>query len=169
MPTSFLDVVPLTVQAIKDMNPESVLDIGPGYGKYGMLIREYVDHWPWHIKLDAVEAFPEYLERMQTRNVYEFLYEDDFKEAVVTQHYDLALMIDVIEHFEKPAGFAALVKALQIADKVLVSTPANPAPQGAEYGNIYETHLSEWNALDFLGLGWRPIFQGHAIIGVVGE
>lgn len=169
MPTSFLDVIPITVQAIIDLQPQSVLDIGPGYGKYGHLTREYVDHYPWHMQIDAVEAFPEYLYRMGNRGIYNFLYEDDFKEAIVNCHYDLALMIDVIEHFEKPAGLGVLAKAMYVADRVLISTPANPGVQGAEYGNSYERHLSKWTTEDFQDFNWREIYNGHAIIGVIGE
>lgn len=165
MPTSFLDLVPYVVQWIKDKDPKSVLDVGAGYGKYGHLIREYVDVYPWSIYLEAVEGFDAYSDRMGC-NAYDFYNHTTFEKYKPSRMFDMLLMIDIIEHYEKPQGHQALAKALSMSDVILVSTPSHPAEQGAEYGNELERHKSQWTHDDFSQSGtWTPLFQGHAVVG----
>jgi ubiquinone/menaquinone biosynthesis C-methylase UbiE len=45
MPTSYLNNIPDIITAIKSQNPKSILDVGCGFGKYGFLIREYLELW----------------------------------------------------------------------------------------------------------------------------
>ncbi len=165
MPTSFLDLVPSIVTWIKDHNPKSVLDVGAGYGKYGHLIREYVDTYPWMIYLEAIEGFAPYSYRIGC-NCYDAYNVSTFEEYNPSRMFDMLLMIDIIEHYEKPDGFKALEKALSMSKTVLVSTPSHPAEQGAEYGNELERHKSSWTHDDFTQAGrWTPLFQGHAVVG----
>src|SRR4051812_22928392 len=62
MPTSFVDHITPIMRYVMQRNPDTILDIGAGYGKYGLLCREYIDKWPWTKVIDAVEAF-DYLEK----------------------------------------------------------------------------------------------------------
>ncbi|MBC7343764.1 MAG: glycosyltransferase family 1 protein, partial [Clostridia bacterium] len=67
MPTSWYQVIPIVLDQIQSLQPRSVLDVGIGFGKYGMLIREalevplgrYYKH-QWQIKVDGVEVFSGY-------------------------------------------------------------------------------------------------------------
>jgi 2-polyprenyl-3-methyl-5-hydroxy-6-metoxy-1,4-benzoquinol methylase len=43
--------------------------------------------------------------------------------------YDLVLLIDVLEHFDKPTGQSLLEKLLRQNKGVLISTPKNPSAQ----------------------------------------
>jgi hypothetical protein len=45
MPVSLLRHIPLQVGAVMNRNPNSVLDVGCGFGIYGALLREYLDVW----------------------------------------------------------------------------------------------------------------------------
>jgi hypothetical protein len=53
---------------IVNINPNSVLDIGTGFGKYGLLCREYLELWDGRQnydkflrRIDGVEAFESYI------------------------------------------------------------------------------------------------------------
>ena len=167
MPTSFPDHITRIVQFCIKAAPRSVLDVGAGYGKYGHLIREYCDKWPWSMTIDAVEPFPEYLKRIGC-SAYDDVCEDDFLTARLLQKYDLVLMIDVLEHFTRDDGERALAKALEFGHAVLVSTPRAPAEQGAEYGNEYERHRSVWTDHDLAAAGfWCPWADGISVIGLL--
>jgi len=66
--------------------------------------------------------------------------------------YDLILLIDVLEHFEKHQGEILLQKILRKNDGVLISTPKKPSIQKDAFGNVYETHRSEWTKGDLSSL-----------------
>jgi SAM-dependent methyltransferase len=125
------------------LDPRRVLDIGPGYGRYGFLFRERVDDFRWERVLHGVDVFPAYMERSRMSALYDRLFEGDFLEVEIDEAYDLVLMIDVLEHFSEEDGERALEKAIALAPCVLVATPLGYV-QGEMYGNPYEEHRSEW-------------------------
>lgn len=134
----------------------SVLDVGAGFGKYGVLCREYLELWDGRYKyhefqrrIDAVEVFADYITPL-----HKFIYNNVYTEDILTlipkldiKYYDMVLLIDVLEHFEHSIGQTLLDRLLTIDRKakgVLVSTPKNPLPQNAKFGNEYEIHRSKW-------------------------
>lgn len=158
MPTSWYQVIPAVLEQTQIQNPRSILDVGPGFGKYGILARDVLevpygryDKKSWNVRVDAVEAFSGY------RNpVYDFAYDNvyygdilDVLDGLPT--YDMILLIDVLEHFPKEQGYQLLRKLKQHTAKcLLVSTPKNPARQDDYNGNTYERHQSRWAPLDFV-------------------
>lgn len=159
MPTSFLDQIPLIVRLCQGLEPKSILDVGAGYGKFGVLLREYLDDWQGDLRLDAVEGWPDYLDRSKC-DAYDRVWEEDWlhvgtRLAEDGVGYDLVIMIDVLEHWEMDRGRAAVHLARQVGGHVLISTPWEPAEQDAPYGNGYETHRSRWTRRDLRLLGGR--------------
>ena len=67
MPSSAPDVIPAVVNLVWELAPRSILDIGAGNGKYGVLFRDYLEQRLLDIKdnlpvsrvarVDAVEGF----------------------------------------------------------------------------------------------------------------
>lgn len=148
-------------------NPESVLDLGIGMGINGAAVRNWLDlgtkeanGGKWRIKLDGVEAFSKY--KNPTWNLYDKVYEVDIRKFIeMKASYDLILMTDVIEHFEKEEGLQILQRLKEMCNKaVMVSTPAVWIEQGDAYGNKYEKHRSMWNVNDFRSLGYGIIMDG---------
>lgn len=143
--------------------PESVLDLGIGFGMQGALVRQYVDQGiqPFKTRLIGVEGFEEY--RNPVWDIYDNVVINDIKEWVDVQTdyglyytpavcFDMIIMTDVIEHFEKEEGFEIakdLMKLLNPGGIVLIGTPGIFQEQGAAYGNEYERHRSAWSAFDF--------------------
>jgi len=142
MPTSFRENIPDILKEIERINPKTVLDIGFGRGKYGFLIKEYYPE----IKVDGLEVFKDYVKPMH-KEIYDKVIVGDIFASEIPK-YDLYLIVDVIEHWDKEKAHTLLEKLTKMG-KVLVSTPRSVGPQGAEYGNIWETHVSQWGGDDF--------------------
>jgi hypothetical protein len=83
----------------------------------------------------------------------------DFEEVVrATRDEDIQLvtLLHVIEHVPKRLGLDLLEAAEALTQRfVLIETPNGFLPQGPEYGNEGQRHLSGWFAHDFLGLGYK--------------
>jgi 2-polyprenyl-3-methyl-5-hydroxy-6-metoxy-1,4-benzoquinol methylase len=151
LPSSQFGQISTLAWLIQDLDPQSVLDVGPGFGKYGFLAREYLELW-WRTtdyarrtrRIDAVEVFEPYITALQ-RYIYDEVHIGDAL-AVLPKlpHYDVILLIDVIEHLDKPDGIRLIGALLQKGTFLVVSTPKNPAPQGAHFGNVHERHTSVW-------------------------
>jgi hypothetical protein len=129
MPTSMPDTVGLICRLMLILNPSSVVDLGVGFGKYGVLFREYLDvasgripKEHWCTRIDGVEGFTPY-----RNSLYDFVYDHvwfkDIREFVKDppMKYDVAYCGDVLEHFEKDEALE-LVKKLP-ARHVLIQTP----------------------------------------------
>jgi cyclopropane fatty-acyl-phospholipid synthase-like methyltransferase len=144
MPSSYAGSFPSIVHAIIDFAPHHVLDIGPGWGKYGLACREYLPHLE---SLDAVEV-PQ--GRYQTQNaIYDCIFVGDIRYAPEQFFlpYDLVLLIDVIEHVSLDDGHDLLSRVQRAGPAVLVSTPTKFFEQHVEE-NPYETHVSFWDAAE---------------------
>ncbi len=141
------------------LNPQSVLDIGCGFGKYGMLMREYLEYWGaeaslnWKHKIDAVEAFESYITPIH-HYVYNSIYQHDALEILdKLKDYDLVLLIDVLEHFDKSEGKALTEFLISYNKGVLISTPKQWNRQDAVFGNEYEIHKTVWTEQELKSLG----------------
>lgn len=158
MPSSRFGYIPWVVENAMLIAPKTVLDIGVGYGKYGLLMREYLDLWHGDGTLDrrtrivGIEAHAPYLQGWQEA-IYDELIVGDAAEVLPDESFDLALLIDVLEHFEMEAGHAFLQSLTRIAANVLICTPAQDSPQGAAFGNEFECHRSLWTVGDLMAHG----------------
>lgn len=145
---------------IISLNPKSVLDIGSGFGKFGVLCREYLELWDGRQKyefkrrIDCVEVFQQYISPLH-QYIYNKIYNNDILDIAqeLDIKYDLVLLIDVLEHFEKDDGSRLLRTLLKNNECILVSTPKNPSPQKDAFGNIYETHKSAWSPSELSSFG----------------
>jgi hypothetical protein len=161
VPTSQSVQISRIVDMIQHIDPQSVLDIGPGFGKYGLLCREYLEvfheqesYGKFTRRIDAIEVFPDYL-----TPVHHFVYNDIMIGNAVhivptlKHRYDLTLLIDVLEHFTKEDGSQLLKDIMAHSRNLIVSVPKDIGEQGEVYHNTHETHLAEWNAADLTKLG----------------
>ena len=161
MPSSQHYHISKIMDVIIHLNPMSILDIGTGFGKYGVLCREYLELWDGRHnysqflrRIDGVEVFGDYITPLH-KFVYNNIYINDIMEVLdkIEFRYNLVLLIDVLEHFEKHQGETLLRKILHTSDGVLISTPKEPSSQKDAFGNIHETHRSRWTKDDLNKLG----------------
>lgn len=160
MPLSSYAVAPEVAYllSVRKLQIKSVLDVGCGFGFYGMLVRNYLDEGkePFQIYMDAVEAFPKYRNLFWAN--YHHIFEQPVENVEFKQKYDAIIMCDVIEHFEKEQGLKVIEKLKnQLTENgiLIISTPSIFCEQGAVNGNIYETHKSLWDVKEFKELGFK--------------
>lgn len=162
MPTSNLHTWPEIINLVHQVDHDHILDVGPGWGKGSVLLREYLNVKPKRI--DAVEAVKEYVDRHGLRPLYDEIWIGDVCDLTDEQlaEYDVVLMIDVIEHLEDAAAFDLLKR---IPGRTIISTPVDwfqtdgglPEP---------EQHRSHWSASSWEQVaGSRPVEVCYQSLG----
>jgi SAM-dependent methyltransferase len=176
MPTSHYAQIGKVVEIMFLLRPQSVLDVGIGYGKYGFLAREYLELWLEHkpyddrkIKIDGIEAFPAYINDGH-RYYYDKIYEGNALDTLpVVGQYDLILLIDVLEHFSQEDGISLLKQCVAKGKHVLISTPLDIGDQGAVFGNEFERHRFQWERKHLRQFGSTTFFWNyHSILCLIG-
>lgn len=175
MPSSHWRQIENIIDIIYTMKPKSVLDIGCGNGKYGFLTREYLDLWgeqEKNIQLDGIEIYEPYLTKIHYQ-LYDKIIVGDVRKVLnnLIGKYDLALMIDIIEHFDKNEAFTIIFQCLSICDNLLIATPKLFYKQN-DCKNIYEQHLSHWKEKDFKSIANDNIFfhsNKRTVICLIGK
>jgi 2-polyprenyl-3-methyl-5-hydroxy-6-metoxy-1,4-benzoquinol methylase len=151
MPSGVLLVAERTVTlaGTTPSTPRRILDVGAGYGKHGVLLREYLDPTP---VVDGVEAWEPYVEAHRLRGIYDNLYVRDILTFTAEELavYDMIVMGDVIEHMEMADAYALIDRApnawFVIATPVVFFNTDPGLPPT-------ERHLSHWTYLDFVATG----------------
>jgi len=156
MPTSDVhNIVPI-LSVIQQLGPRSVLDIGCGFGKYGVLIREYLDVWnerleaeSWQVRLEGIDAFAPY-----HNPIWDFIYRKVHigeAEEILPRlnQFDVILIADVIEHLEHALAVDLVQCSLNKSQFLILSTPKEFYPQQDSNHNPYEIHRILWTQKDF--------------------
>jgi len=160
MPSSYFipEIIPLAIS----LPNESILDIGPGFGKYGMLLREYLEIWSgryhkkdWKVRIDCIEVFEEYITPIH-KHIYNQIYIGSAEKIInELQSYDLILILDVIEHMDKEIGIKFIDDCKKKCSAIMIATPKGFTAQGPYMGNQFEIHKSGWEKEDFEVLGFK--------------
>lgn len=111
----------------------------------------------------GVDAFEPSIRASRERGLHdEYLQMDLGALDIPPKSFDAVVLLDLIEHFEKPEGLAFLRKLEAIAvRKVLVFTPNGFLPQPPYEDNPWQLHRSGWDAPEFRALGYRV----HGVLG----
>lgn len=156
MPTSdHFNITPI-LTAVRAVEPASILDIGCGFGKYGVLFREYMDVWfehldasTWQLRLVGIEAFPSYQNELH-RSVYDTVYYQPAQEILPTLgKFDVVVIADVIEHFDQQTAHMVVKECLSRCGLLIISTPIHFYAQEDICTNDYERHRCLFTAADF--------------------
>lgn len=165
MPTSHWSYISKTVDLIKGYNPKSILEVGVGFGKYGFLAREFLEvyganHWQkkdWKVIIDGVEIYTPYITE-QIEHYYDNIFNKNIVDLLKTQynglrsHYDLSLMMDVIEHLPKEQGLYVIRELCKMAKISIFAIPLGDWRYEVTEGNTAESHVSVWDKPDLLCL-----------------
>ena len=158
MGTSNWQNISYNIDLIFRINPNRILDVGVGFGRWGVLFREFLELWndrsysdKWSRIIDGVEIFPDYI-----KPYHKYFYNDIYiKNALdfikeTEKRYDLINCGDVIEHFEKDEGLYFINRCLEISKYVLINIPIGDYwEQGITHDNLFQRHLSIWYNSDF--------------------
>ena len=158
MGTSNWQNISYNIDLIKKLDPKSILDIGVGFGRWGILFREFLEIWgernysgKWNRTIDGVEIFPGYIKDYH-KYFYNNIYNEDALEFIkrTDKNYDLINCGDVIEHFNKKDAEEFIGACLNKSRYLLINIPiGNNWKQGAINDNEHEKHLSTWHNTDF--------------------
>jgi len=136
--------------------PSSVIDLGCALAEYSFStgathvcgldsFRPYID-WCKDMLADTVSPFVEEA-RFECGDVLDY--------ATIFDHpHDCALLIDVIEHMDKPKGVELLERLKETCRTVLVFTPLGWHEQGEVDENPAQKHVSAWFPAEFEVLGF---------------
>ena len=162
MPTSYHTQLNEIVNLIILTNPQSLLDVGVGHGKYGFLAREYLELWDGRTdgyrlrkrRIVGIELIESFLTPVH-HYAYDHIHIGNAVDVVpsLSETYDLALLIDVIEHLDHQAGANLLANLSRIARNVIVSTPLSVKFHEPGEMDLFESppHVSEWTRECFKG------------------
>ena len=158
MPTSNPRIITPILEHISKNAPESVLDIGIGFGKWGALVREYTDvvHYrfyknEWEVLIHGIEIHEKY--KNPNWDHYNQIFIDDACELMpyVNDFYELVIFTDVIEHIEKEKALV-LLKEIFKKTKTLIVSYCNDEQHDIK-DNKHEDHVSKWSNADFEKFG----------------
>ncbi len=158
MGTSNWQTLSYNIELVKKLNPQSILDVGIGFGRWGILFREFLEIWgdgnytgKWKRTIDGVEIFPGYI-----KEYHKYFYDNIYIENAAgfikktKMKYDLINCGDVIEHFKKDDAEIFIGDCLGKSKHVLINIPAGSRwQQGPINNNEHERHLSAWSKADF--------------------
>ena len=143
------------VEEVEDV--KSILDIGIGFGKYGVILRERFDvrlkrydDSDWITIIDGVEIYSDYITPIHTY-VYDTIYLGDIFELVGNlKRYEIFLMIDCLEHLSKWKGMKIVKELFSLCNKLLIfSFPCIfQGDEGYDWPNVRERHRCLWTPED---------------------
>ena len=154
IPSSHYSQLNEIMSLIFDLKPKSVLDVGIGFGKYGVLCREYLELWGkkknyyrafWTVIIDGIEIFEPYITPLH-RFIYDNLYIGNAVYILPTlnRDYDLILLIDILEHFSFDNGKKLIKLCIEKGRNLIISTPRNIGSQKEVFENPFEEHIFQW-------------------------
>lgn len=134
---------------------DSLLDVGCGFNSP---VRQ-LTHKPK--SMVGVDAFVPAIEQSRAAGIH-----TDYVQCSVLEiarkfppkSFDYVIAMELIEHLEAADGLELLAQMERIArKKVILSTPNGFLPQGEEFGNPMQKHLSGWTVPQFNSLGYRCV------------
>lgn len=174
MPVSDVHGIPAILNEVALLNPKTVLELGIGFGKWGVLLREILDARygrcsadRWRTRIDGFEIFSEY--ENPAWHLYDKVYEGDFVGCHVD--YDLVMLIDSLEHVQPAIGRQFLASLIDRNKHLIISVPNGPMPQGETFGNPHEAHLWTFNGTEeFEPYKFKLIHQSVCtVVSIQGE
>jgi len=149
------------LNTVRTVNPAKILDVGTGFGKFSILIREMIlseraekgDLLP---KDDLIIDCVEEAKYFHNLPYHDKLYNNHFHKDVmdipidILNSYDLILLIDVVEHWDKEIAKEWLKK---IKTRIIISTPKRVHMFKERYYDA-RNHISQWDIDDFKGIDY---------------
>jgi len=155
---SFAENIKPILDTVVRINPQTILDVGFGFGKYGLLCREAImsnraekgDLIPIdNIWITGLEMADYFLSIKWAKAPYNetFKITDSIKMFKSKKtRFDLGLLIDVVEHHEDMVSKRLILEVLERCDRVLISTPKTTCMYEEEYyGEDCPKHKMQWS------------------------
>lgn len=158
MATSSIGHVRHVMSHVISSQPQSVLDVGVGFGRWGFLCREMLDAFAgrvrkeqWRVRIEGVEIFEAYLQDHQ-RYIYDKIHIGNAKDVVPSLGgYGVVIIGDMLEHLNKDDAWGLFGSAMDRAGiGLILNIPIGEGwLRGGVSENTYEDHLSWWTLAEF--------------------
>ena len=136
-----------TAEWVKKIDAKTVLDIGPGAGRYSDLFKENNITFE---KINSVEVWEPYVSKYGLLDKYDNVFIEDARNWE-DFNYDLIIFGDVLEHMTKEEAISLWNKAKKHAKYAVISIPIIHYHQDDVDGNPYERHIKEdWSTGEVL-------------------
>lgn len=147
MPTSNPTIIPEIMNIIRELLPNKVLDLGIGKGKFGFLIKEYLESNVDSLIIDGVEGYSKNITQLQEK-IYNKIYNEDIRNTnnYLFNNYDLIIIIDVFEHLNKNDGIQLIQELIKKSTYILIAIPRYVTNQKGvdDDPQEYEKHRYWW-------------------------
>jgi SAM-dependent methyltransferase len=134
---------------------ESLLDVGCGFNSP----IQHLKHLP-NFSV-GVDGFLPVIEQSRAKGIHDEYHQKSLlhiEKAFGAESFDCVLASDVIEHFREQDALNLISQMEKIArKKIIIFTPNGFLPQGEEYGNPFQKHLSGWTSHQMESMGYRVI------------
>ena len=138
-----MELKPEIKKWLEELNPQTVVDIGPGQGNYAKLAKKKGQHWT------GIEVFAPYVTEYDLNSLYDTIIIGDACYIEDAQFMaDVVIAGDVIEHMTREDAEDLIHKALSQAKHMIISIPIIHWPQEPREGNWFEKHLHHWTYED---------------------
>lgn len=121
----------------------------------------------------GVDIYRPYLEKIQADVPYATVLADcmDIGKLFLPKSYDLVLLLDIVEHLEKPQSLKLMEMAEEIARvAVIVETPKGYVPQNIDIwghgGDEFQTHRCGWEPEELQARGYDCILRDYRMSSV---
>jgi hypothetical protein len=151
------------VQALRELRPQSILDVGTGFGMYGFLARDYLDVYEgrpykevWKVRIEGIEAWPKYVSPVHD-HIYDAIHVGNALKVLDSLgSYEMVTAGDVIEHLKKNDSEALIEKMISHARQwVLISVPLGEGWPQEDSRNPFQSHQCVWRADELKSRGFR--------------
>lgn len=148
--TSTARTIPYVIQWMQDLQPRSILDVGCGWGRWGVLAREVLELWyhryrpnQWEVHIQGVDINPFNWTPLHDY-VYDRVYTDDIRRHA-PEYAELVIATDVMEHMAKDEAWQTLEMLQRYSAYQIVGVPIGPGwARGGFDNNPFEAHVSAW-------------------------
>lgn len=180
MPSSRPSLIPRIIKVFRMIHNQEplkrILDIGPGWGKYGLLLREYFDgesnmlpRVEWDLYLGCIEVEKKYT-RPHLMYIYDIVWVENILDwsRKLKGKWDVILLLDLIQCMTKEDALFIITKLAERCKWILISTPTRWVYIPKESYHPLEQHITLYTEKDFppQSLIWKDwsyvsLVRGH--------
>lgn len=139
-----------------------VVDFGCGFGRWGHLVRTFVEIGGNEAQMIGFDVFSPYLKNLKKYNPYDELILCDARHLPFRKKaVDISLAFEILEHMEKREGPRFLQSLEEVSKEAIVMTfPSGRYKQDEVDGNVFQKHRSAWSAKEIRKHGFSAYLVG---------